>query len=57
MEQFDRVVDVPFLDVSKVRLDGALNNLTMAFLPKAGELELGHVKGPFQDKPHYDSMK
>lgn len=32
----------------------ALSNLV--YMPKAGELELGHLYGPFQPEPLYDSL-
>ena len=45
-----RPVDAPSLEVSKTKLDGALNNLVYweISLPIAFGLELDDLKGPFQ---------
>jgi len=52
-------VAVPSLAVFKARLDGALSTLgwgEMSLL-MAGGLEPDDLRGPFQPKPFYDSMK
>jgi len=52
------VADAPSLETFKVRLDGALNNLTQLKMSLliAGALDWMIFKGPFQHKPFYDSM-
>ena len=53
------VLDAPFLEAFKARLDVALGSLAwwLATLPiAAGELKLGDCCGPLQPRPLYDSM-
>jgi len=52
------VVEAPFLEVFKARLDGSVSNLIWReeSLPIAGGMGVGDLKGPFQPKPFYDSM-
>jgi len=51
-------VDVPYLEVFKARLDGALSNLVQwqMSLLMAGGMEPDGLQGPFQRKTFYDSM-
>ena len=51
------VVNAPFLEAFKTRLDGALSNLVWreVSLPIAAGWELSDFKGPFQPKPFHDS--
>lgn len=41
------------LEVFRIRLDGALNNLVEK-CPSAQELELDYLLGPFQPRPFHD---
>ena len=54
-----KVVGAPSPEAFKARLDGTLSNMVKreVSLPIAGGLELDDLKGPFQPKPFYDSMK
>ena len=42
-------VDAPSLEAFRARLDGILSSLVYweLFLPRAGELEIDYLKGPF----------
>ncbi|KAK4824381.1 hypothetical protein QYF61_014041, partial [Mycteria americana] len=53
------VVDAPSLEVFKIRLDGALSNLSSGRCPCPwqGGLDRMIFEDPFQAKPFYDSMK
>ena len=53
------VVNAPTLETFKVRLDGALSNLIQLkmSLLTAGGLDWMALKGPFQPKPYYDSVR
>ena len=48
------VVDAPYLEALKARLNGALSSMVWreVSLPEAGDLEVDHLKGPFQPKPY-----
>ena len=52
------VVDAPFLEAFKARLDVALGSLVcwLETLHIAGGLRLDDHCGPFQPRPFYDSM-
>lgn len=55
-------VDAPFLELFKIRWDGAMGSLVLyqiwrlMVLPVPGELELDYPEYPFQSKPFYDSI-
>ena len=53
------VVDAPFLEAFKARLDVALGSLLwwLVTLHIARGLKLDDLCGPFQPRPFYDSMK
>ena len=44
-----KVVNAPSLEAFRARLDGILSSLVYweLFLPRAGELEIDYLKGPF----------
>jgi len=52
------VVDAPFLEAFKARLDVALGSLIwwLATLPMSRGLKLDDLWGPFQPRPFCDSM-
>ena len=53
------MVDAPFLEVFKVRLDGALSDLIelkMSLLMAGGVVGLDGPEGPLQPKPFCDTM-
>jgi len=52
------VVDAPFMEAFKARLDVALDSLVwwLTTLHIAGGMKLDGHYGPFQPRPFYDSM-